>query len=202
VDETPLKRLLERVADLTVVGLLTLVSSLGVVTALAAATAGVHTLSGRGSAAGPLPIRYLHTFRRVVRPALPLQLILLALLVVGAADLVAGLYWAAAASQPWWVTGPVLGTGTLLVGAALVLPPYLVVLNSVSTASGPRIFRSAVSVASARPLTTLVVAAAGVALTAVGIVLPVLLPLLVGAHLQVARTVIGRTVRRLPAPLC
>jgi hypothetical protein len=198
VDDTALKRLLERVADLAVVGLLTLVCCLAVVTALAAVTAAAIVLDGERTTGGNLAGRYLAAFQQSLRPTLKPQLILLAALIVGAADVAVALQWVATADGRWWVTAPVLAVGVLLLGAALVLPSYLAVVSTWrQRGSWQSRFLLAVGLACGSPGASALLAGLTVTLAVVAFTLPVLTPLLLGLYLLLCLTVVGRAVRRL-----
>lgn len=125
MNDTPLRRIADRVADLTLVGLLTIVATLPLVTGLAAQAAAVTTLTREDS--GTLPVRYLRAFRSSLTGTVRPQLVILGGLLVGTGDLAVG--WDRIGSWPSWLLAPVLACGVLLCGAALTLPPYLVALH-------------------------------------------------------------------------
>lgn len=190
MNDTPLRRFLERVADCAVVGLLVLIASLPLVTALAALTAGSATLGGEGS--GSVPTRFLRAFRSALKRAVGPQLVVLGAFVIGLSDLAVGLHWAGRAAVPGWVIAPVLAVGLLLLLGAVVLPSYLAIIAGEH--GGPASLGDAVVLAVGRPTAAAAVFGLGITLTAVGVLLPVTLPLLVGAHIQFSRATILRSL--------
>lgn len=191
--DSRLRRAVDRTADLTVIGLLTVLASLPVVTALAALTAAAATTGSHGS--GSTPSRFLASFRGSLRRTLGPQVILLAAGTVGAGDLVVGVTWAGEPARPALLSSAVIACGVLLVATVLVLPTYLATLPLLT---GDRLtsLRTAVTLASARPLASLGVAVSTVVLLAGAAALPVLVPTLVGVHVAVGLTIVHRTSTR------
>jgi uncharacterized membrane protein YesL len=195
VQDTLLRRFLERVADLTIIGLLTLACCLGVVTGLAGLTAATATLAGQYEP-GPVSVRFLLAFRQSWRSTIALQLAWLVVLAVGAADLFVAFGWAEGQWYPVGLVAPVLACGILLLAAAAVMPTYLAVAQVTNPGPIRTVVRRAAVMACGMPLTTLTIGGMVLVFTAVGLVLPVLAPLLVGTHVLIALTAIRAATRR------
>ena len=193
--QTPLMRILERLGDLAIVGLLTVACSVPVVTALAAFSAAVAVLA-TPDAAGPIAVRFARTFRQQLAPTLKVQAVLLAAWTVGLGDIVAATRWLADGGAPWWQVGPVLAAGTLLAGTAAVLPPYTAALPVMLAGARPQM-RAVIAMAYGRPRTTAMLVAIAVLMAAVVAVVPILAPLLVALYAQTSYRIIAASVRRL-----
>jgi uncharacterized membrane protein YesL len=187
---------LERIADLTIVGVLTLACCIGVVTGLAGLTAATATLAGQHEP-GPVPHRFLRAFRQSWRSTIGLQLAWLLVLAVGAGDVGFALGSAADRKHPAWLLAPALACGVLLLAAALVMPTYLAVAQVITPGPVRTVVRRAAAMACGMPLTTVTIGATVLVFTAVGTTLPVLAPLLVGTHVLVSLTAVRAATRSL-----
>lgn len=195
MNDTALRRLLERIADLTILGLLTLLACAGVITGLAGLTATAAALTGNAGT-GAVVTQWLRALREHWRPAMALQLMWLGGAAVGLIDTSSALRTGGVSGPLGWAAVPVLAAGALLLITAIALPPYLALFQATAPARWPTTLRRACITAAARPVT----AGAVVVLSALGltlaVALPILGPLLVGVHLLVCITAVRSTVRR------
>jgi uncharacterized membrane protein YesL len=196
MQDTPLRRLLERIADLTIIGLLTLVCCVGVVTGLAGLTAATATVAGQYGP-GPLPHRFLRAFRQSWRGTIGPQLAWLLLLAVGAGDVAFALRSGAGTEYPAWLLAPALACGVLLLAAAAVMPTYLAIVQIVAPSPMRIAVRRAAAMAGGMPLTTLTIGTTLLVVTVIGTTLPVLAPLLIGTHVLISLTAVQAATRRI-----
>lgn len=195
MNDTALRRLLERVADLTILGFLTLLACAGVITGLAGLTATAAVLTGNAGT-GAVVTQWLRALRKHWRPATFLQMMWLGGVAVGLIDTSSAVRTGGVSGPLGWVAVPVLAIGVLLLMVAVALPPYLALFQAMAAARWSTTLRRASITAAARPMTAGAVVVLSVLGLTVGLVLPVLAPLLVGVHLLVCVTIVSSTVRR------
>lgn len=199
MNDTALRRLLERIADLTVLGLLTILAGATVLGGLAGLTATATVLTERAGT-GSIPTQWCRALRRHGRATIPLQLLWCLMSVVAIADLMYVLSATGASGPLDWAELPVLVVGMLMLLTAVGLPPYVALFQAAEGTPWPTTLRRAALTAAARPGTVgLVIAMSGIGF-ALAMVLPVLGPLIVGTHVLVCVTVVSRTMNRALRP--
>lgn len=194
MNDSPLRRLLERIADLTIIGLLTAVTGLTVLFGLTGLTAAAATLAGRRPH-GSLPSQFVDGVRRSWRPTLGLQIGWLLVLAVGGVDVAVALDWAFRGSHQLLVA-PALACGVLLLAAAAVMPTYLAVAEALIPDSALGTLRRAATMACGLPAATMTIGGTALVFTAIAWTVPLLTPLLIGTHVLIGLATVTAAVRR------
>lgn len=175
LEDTPVRRLLDRLGEGAVVGVLVLVAALPLLTGFAALSAGIAAVQDP-DAAGTIGRRYLAALRHRPGRALAVQAGWLLAVAVAAADL----RFAAGAGGP--VRVPVLAMGSLFAAAAVLTPPFLCARLADPAGSARAVALDGLVLAASAPLPAVALGAAALVAGFTCFVVPAATPLAVGAY--------------------